>query len=117
MIQKILLMGMGSLSWQRGSSLLQDGRMPGVAGAGRSPQLFPVSFENPRLRAAWWTSVATGLRAHEHRVWSEHSLPTSLEEMAPLWSRFKDIGWATARIGWPAENGSGEENNNARRNG
>src|SRR5262245_39715269 len=108
-VPRILLIGWDSADWQVINPLLDDGKMPTLAGLIEAGAMGTLATLHPMISPMLWTSIATGKTADRHGIHG-FAEPDAARGMRPststsrrtkaIWNIFQQaLGWRCNVIG------------------
>lgn len=110
--RRVLLVGWGSADWAIIDPLLEAGRMPALAGLIARGVRGNVTPRAPLNCTALWTGIATGKRAHKHRVLNAREprrdgrgtkpVSPSTRTCKAVWNLLAERGLRCRVVAWPA---------------
>lgn len=107
-MSRVLLIGWESADWRLLRPLMDQGRMPHLSRMVSDGVSGDLGITLPRLTSSLWTSVATGKRAHKHRVLrsiadlQQGRRAGTMRRSSALWSILDRSGLSSVVVGWPA---------------
>lgn len=123
--RKLLVIGWDAADWSVLNPLLSSGKMPALASLMSRGFHGRLSSLQPMLSPLLWTSVATGVRAHEHGVLNfvevsddntVRAVRGSSRRSKAFWEILHEAGYTSNVIGWwpshPAEDSGGVQVSN-----
>ena len=67
--RRVLLIGWDAADWKVIDRLMEEGKMPNIAGLVERGVMGNLATLYPSLSPMLWTSIATGKRPYKHGVW------------------------------------------------
>ncbi|MBM3903220.1 MAG: tetratricopeptide repeat protein [Verrucomicrobia bacterium] len=107
-MSRVLLIGWEAADWRLLRPLMDRGLMPHLQAMVRTGVSGDLAIPLPWVTSSFWTSVATGKRAHQHGILQpcprpgHGGNPVVSRQCAALWDILGRSGFSSVVVGWPA---------------